>query len=104
MQDPQSAGVLVAILVGVLTAVLLFFLARRRLLARGRAVALLGVREAGKTAAFAKLLHGKGVETYTSVKENAGRDDALNPPHPPTPPNVAFFYSRAFQNSFVFPR
>ncbi len=63
---------LVAILVGVLTVVLLLLWTRRRLMSRGRVVALLGTCEAGKTVMFSKLVHGKGVETYTSTKENKG--------------------------------
>jgi len=62
----------VGILVGVLTLVILFLLYKRKFAARGRSVALAGVCESGKTAMFAKLLHGKGVETYTSTKDNRG--------------------------------
>ncbi len=70
-QDPQSQAVLAGILVGVITLVIIFLLARRR--GRGRRdVALLGICDAGKTTMFARLLHDKGVETCTSSAANVG--------------------------------
>ena len=71
-QDPNALPVAVAALVGFLTlALLLFFVFGRRRVSR-RTVMLAGTCEAGKTALFAQVVHGKPVETYTSAKENTG--------------------------------
>ncbi|XP_041377889.1 signal recognition particle receptor subunit beta-like [Gigantopelta aegis] len=68
--DPSAIGILVAVLVGILTIGLLFYLKSTR---SGRSsVLLLGICGAGKTLLFTWLTHGKFKETYTSIKTNHG--------------------------------
>ena len=59
----------VGLLVGI---VLLFILTRRRLgVVSRRVVLLLGPSDAGKTSLFSQLVHGRSVDTYTSMVENS---------------------------------
>ena len=62
---------LAGVVVGVLTLVLIFLWSRRR--SKGRTLLLLGPCEAGKTALFARLIHKKPVETYTSTAVNQSK-------------------------------
>jgi hypothetical protein len=69
--DPQQVmALVVGFLIGLITLALIF--SWRRSKSRGRTVILSGTCESGKTAMFARLVHGKLVETYTSAKENLG--------------------------------
>lgn len=69
-RDPQTIGVLVALLVGLVTLVLIFVFSRKRKFGRG--ILLCGSCDAGKTTLLGQLLQGKPLETYTSMKENSG--------------------------------
>ena len=73
LQDPQLMQVWIAIGVGLLIGiVLLFILTRRRLgVVSRRVVLLLGPSDAGKTSVFSQLVHGRSVDTYTSMVENS---------------------------------
>ena len=59
----------VGLLIGI---VLLFILTRRRFgVVSRRVVLLLGPSDAGKTSLFSQLVHGRSVDTYTSMVENS---------------------------------
>ncbi|KAH8307110.1 hypothetical protein KR044_005043 [Drosophila immigrans] len=62
--------ILIALLVGFII-VAIFVILRRRSAGR-RDFLLTGLSEAGKSAIFMQLVHGKFPETFTSIKENVG--------------------------------
>ncbi|KAH8365715.1 hypothetical protein KR093_003781 [Drosophila rubida] len=62
--------ILIALLVGFII-VAIFVILRRRSAGR-RDFLLTGLSEAGKSAVFMQLVHGKFPETFTSIKENIG--------------------------------
>lgn len=68
--DPQTIGILVAIVVGILTLALILLITKRKKFGRG--ILLCGTCDSGKTTLFSQLIQGKPVETYTSMKENTG--------------------------------
>ncbi|XP_053598018.1 signal recognition particle receptor subunit beta [Microplitis demolitor] len=68
----QYIGIIIAIFVIILS--LVFFTWRRRKSA-GRSILLTGLSDAGKTLLYARLVHDKFIETYTSAKENIGDID-----------------------------
>ncbi|XP_072048183.1 signal recognition particle receptor subunit beta-like [Amphiura filiformis] len=74
-QDPVILGIAIAVLV-VLVTIVLF-----KLITRGRntkqAILLVGLCDSGKTLLFSRLVHGKYVSSYTSIKENSGIYDVI---------------------------
>ena len=72
--NPQQVMALViGILVGILTLAVLFWLAKRK--KRGRTIMIAGICESGKTSMFARLVHKKSVATYTSARDNFGKNN-----------------------------
>lgn len=70
-QDPQLTQVWLAIFVGLAVGVvLLIVLLRRQKSASRRSVLIVGPSDGGKTALFSQLVHGRCVDTYTSMVEN----------------------------------
>jgi len=67
-KDPQTVGIVVALLVGLLTLVLILLITKRKRFGRG--ILLCGTCDSGKTTLFSQLMTGKPVESYTSMKEN----------------------------------
>ncbi|XP_059489361.1 signal recognition particle receptor subunit beta [Neocloeon triangulifer] len=67
--SPQILSILVAIVVIILTAALVFWQRRR---ASRSGILMVGLNDSGKTLLFSHLVHNKFVDTYTSVKENIG--------------------------------
>lgn len=68
-QDPQLwTAVIVGVVVGV---ILLIVLLRRQKSSARRSVLIVGPSDAGKTALFSQLVHGRCVDTYTSMVENS---------------------------------
>jgi len=76
-KDNVSVNVLVAVLVGIITAVILLYLWSKNRINR-RGICLVGLCESGKTLIFNQLVFGKAVETYTSIKENIGSIEMTN--------------------------
>jgi len=68
-KDPNTIGIVIAILVIVITTIV-FLWYRRRSSRRG--VLILGSCDSGKTSLLSALVHQKAVETYTSMVENTG--------------------------------
>ncbi|KAF6777605.1 hypothetical protein AHF37_02714 [Paragonimus kellicotti] len=68
MLQNVALSVVVALLLCVVTAVILWLLKKQR----GHSVLLLGICEAGKTSLFTKLIHNTDIVSYTSLKENCG--------------------------------
>lgn len=68
--DPSTVGIVVAVFLVLLTTLLIALWSRRRNLRRG--ILILGPCDSGKTTMLGQLLHGKPVETYTSMVENTG--------------------------------
>ncbi|XP_057336716.1 signal recognition particle receptor subunit beta [Microplitis mediator] len=68
----QYIGIIIAVFVILLT--LVFFTWRKRKSA-GRSILVTGLSDAGKTLLYARLVHDKFIETYTSAKENIGDID-----------------------------
>ena len=61
----------IAVIVGVAVAVvLLIFLLRRQKSSSRRSILIVGPSDGGKTALFSQLVHGRCVDTYTSMVEN----------------------------------
>ena len=73
--DPHKLAFAVGVFVGLLTLILIFMWSRGRggLRRVRRAVLIVGPSDAGKTLLFGQLLHGKPIETYTSMIENVGK-------------------------------
>lgn len=73
--DPHKLAFVVGVFVGLLTLILIFMWSRGRSGLRKvrRAVLIVGPSDAGKTLLFGQLLHGKPIETYTSMVENVSR-------------------------------
>jgi len=69
-KDPQTIGILVAILVGFLTLALILLITKRKRFGRG--ILLCGTCDSGKTTLFSQLMTGKPIESYTSMTENKG--------------------------------
>ncbi|XP_011300886.1 signal recognition particle receptor subunit beta [Fopius arisanus] len=67
---PQLFGIIVAIFIIILTIVL--FIVWQRKKSVGRSVLITGLCDAGKTLLYARLVHLRFIETYTSAKENIG--------------------------------
>ena len=62
----------IAVIAGVVVGViLLIFLLRRQKSSSRRSVLIVGPSDAGKTALFSQLVHGRCVDTYTSMVENS---------------------------------
>ncbi len=75
--NPQQVmALVVGVVVGLLTLAIIVWMKKRR--TKGRTVIVAGTCEAGKTAMFARLVHGKPVETYTSAKENSGKANEID--------------------------
>ncbi|ALC43508.1 SrpRbeta [Drosophila busckii] len=70
LTEMDPTPILIALVLGFLV-VALFVILRRRSTGR-RDFLLTGLSEAGKSAIFMQLLHGKFPETFTSIKENVG--------------------------------
>jgi len=76
-KENLSINVLVAVLVGILTAVILLYLWKKSRVNR-RGICLVGLCESGKTLIYNHLIYDKAVETYTSMKENIGSLEIKN--------------------------
>jgi len=68
VEDP-SVSVAVALIVGLVTVLLIFYLINRRR-RYGRDVLICGVCDSGKTTLLSQLISGKVVQTYTSMTHN----------------------------------
>jgi len=66
--DPNTIGILVGVLVGLVTLLIFFIWTRRKSL--GRDILICGPCDAGKTTLLSQLVVGKPVETYTSMVHN----------------------------------
>ena len=73
----QVVALVIGILVGILTLAVLFWLTRRK--KRGRTIMIAGICESGKTSMFARLVHKQPVATYTSARENFGKNHNYPP-------------------------
>ncbi|KAK0085671.1 hypothetical protein PV325_004617 [Microctonus aethiopoides] len=69
-KETQWIAIIVAIFAVILTIVLFALWQRRK--STGRCVLITGLCDSGKTLLYARLLHSKFIETYTSAKENIG--------------------------------
>ncbi|XP_072174445.1 signal recognition particle receptor subunit beta-like [Diadema setosum] len=69
-QDPIYIGVGIALIVIFLTLIILKIFSGGR--NNRRSILLVGLCESGKTMLFSRLVYKKAVESYTSIKENAG--------------------------------
>lgn len=72
LNDQSTATIVSVFAVVVVAVVLLLLLLLRGRKSKKRTFLLTGVSEAGKTALFSKLVYGKELESYTSIKENSG--------------------------------
>ncbi|KAL5014251.1 hypothetical protein ScPMuIL_008521 [Solemya velum] len=73
--DPVIIGILVALIIGFLTLVYLFFSKNQ---SRRRGILLLGTCDSGKTALFTKLVYNQEKQTYTSIDVNEGSYQVKN--------------------------
>lgn len=76
-KENLSLNVLIAVLIGILTAVVLLYTWKRSRVNR-RGICLVGLCESGKTLIFNQLIFGKAVETFTSMKENISSIEITN--------------------------
>jgi len=76
-KENVSVNVLIAVIIGVITAVILLYSWSRSRTNR-RGICLMGLCESGKTLIFNQLVFGKAVETYTSMKENTSSIEVKN--------------------------
>ena len=68
MEDTNTVGIAVGLLVGFITLMLLFIWTRRKSL--GRDILICGACDSGKTTLLSQLVVGKPVKTYTSMVHN----------------------------------
>nr|CAG4638019.1 EOG090X0C7N [Chydorus sphaericus] len=69
-KDGQINAVVVALLVGLITLAVLFFLWKRGVRVARRGICMVGLCESGKTLIFSQLVYKKAVDSFTSMKEN----------------------------------
>jgi len=75
LKDPSKMAIAIVSLVGLLTLIVLFAWSKKLVLNKlnRKAVLILGPCNSGKTVLFSQLIHGKPIETFTSIDVNVGK-------------------------------